>query len=264
MGKKEREEILQYASMRYGTEAEYLWKTSPSYAVLRHAENRKWYGVLMNVPRERLGLSGKGEVDILNVKCDPVLGGSLRLQAGFLPGYHMKKDSWVSILLDGTVDQDTILSLLDMSFQETSAQKKKRTPRLGGQREWIVPANPKYYDVEKAFQKQDVILWKQSNHIAVGDIVYLYVAAPVSALLYRCQALEVDIPYDKEPGELNITRVMRIKKLNEFSADAYPLEKLKSYGVSAVRGPRNMPSGLSHALSLPPKEEMGNDGVDSI
>ena len=56
MGKKEREEILQYASMRYGTEAEYLWKTSPSYAVLRHAENRKWYGVLMNVPRERLVL----------------------------------------------------------------------------------------------------------------------------------------------------------------------------------------------------------------
>ena len=132
-----------------------------------------------------------------------------------------------------------------MSFQETSAQKKKRTPRLGGQREWIVPANPKYYDVQKAFQEQDVILWKQSNHITVGDIVYLYVAAPVSALLYRCQALEVDIPYDKEPGELNITRVMRIKKLNEFSADEYPLEKLKSYGVSAVRGPRNMPSGLS-------------------
>ena len=111
MGKKEREEILKYASMRYGTEAEYLWKTSPSYAVLRHAENRKWYGILMNVPRERLGLSGKGEVDILNVKCDPVLGGALRLQAGFLPGYHMKKDSWISILLDGTVDPNTIFSL---------------------------------------------------------------------------------------------------------------------------------------------------------
>ena len=245
MGQNGREEILKYAFTQYGTEPEYLWKTSPLYAVLRHVENRKWYGVLMNVPRERLGLPGKADVDILNVKCDPVLGGSLRLQAGFLPGYHMKKDSWISILLDGTVDLDMIFSLLDMSFRETSMQKKKRLPRMGGQREWIVPANPKYYDVQKAFQEQDVIVWKQSSHVAVGDIVYLYVAAPVSAILYRCQAVEVDIPYDKEPGELNITRVMRIKKLNEFSADAYPLEKLKSYGVSAVRGPRNMPSGLS-------------------
>ena len=248
-----REDVLRYVKEQYETEPEYLWKSTPDSAVLRHADNRKWYGVIMDVPRNRLGLSGYEPVDILNVKCDPVFGGVLRRQKGFLPGYHMKHDTWLSVLLDGTVEKDTVFSLIDMSFEMTSGQKKK-PPSVGGQREWIVPANLKYYDVQKAFREQDIILWKQSNNIAVGDIVYLYVALPISAILYRCQALEVDIPYDQEPGELHIRRVMRIKKLEEYPPDAYPIDILKTYGVGAVRGPRCMPASLSARMR---KEERG-------
>ncbi|MCD7760481.1 MAG: MmcQ/YjbR family DNA-binding protein, partial [Clostridiales bacterium] len=42
------------------------------------------------------------------------------------PGYHMNKSNWVSILLDGTVADDTILDLLDMSVQNTATKRRKR------------------------------------------------------------------------------------------------------------------------------------------
>ena len=45
----------------------------PHNAVLRHPENRKWYAVLMQVSREKLGLAGAGPVDIVDLKCDPAL-----------------------------------------------------------------------------------------------------------------------------------------------------------------------------------------------
>ena len=38
-----KEDLLQYAAKRYGTQPEYLWLSQPNYAVLRHNDNRKWY-----------------------------------------------------------------------------------------------------------------------------------------------------------------------------------------------------------------------------
>lgn len=122
-----RQEILEYASAKYGTDPEYLWRDSPNCAVLRHSGNNKWYGLIMDVPESKLGLSENNTiVDILNVKCDPAINGSLRMQDGFLPAYHMHKGHWISILLDGTVQKERIFSLLDMSFFLTDTRKKNQ------------------------------------------------------------------------------------------------------------------------------------------
>ncbi len=120
-----RQDILRYAQEAYGTEAEYLWEDTPTAAVLRHKTNRKWYAVLMEVPKGRLGLSDEGIVDILNVKCDPLLIGSLLKSDGFLPAYHMSKAHWISILLDGSVPLADMVSLVDLSFQMTEKKIKK-------------------------------------------------------------------------------------------------------------------------------------------
>ena len=37
------QQVFEYVFTQYGTQPEYLWKTHPDYAVLRHADNRKWY-----------------------------------------------------------------------------------------------------------------------------------------------------------------------------------------------------------------------------
>ncbi len=80
----------------------------------------------MDLSREKLGLPGEGMVDALNVKCDPCMSGSLQLQPGILPGYHMNKERWITILLDGTVDLVQIGILLDISY-DMVGQKSKRT-----------------------------------------------------------------------------------------------------------------------------------------
>lgn len=110
-----REEIYEYVKKQYGTVPEYLWKESPESAVLRH-KNGKWYAVLMQVEKSRLGLEGDTEVDIIDVKCNPDMVGLLTQTYGFLPGYHMNKKYWITMLLDGTVSEAKILDFLDMSY----------------------------------------------------------------------------------------------------------------------------------------------------
>lgn len=67
-------------------------------------------------------------MDVLNVKCDPMLAGSLRQQDGFHPAYHMNKDKWLSVRLDGSAPDNEIKSLIDLSYDLTAAKnKKKRT-----------------------------------------------------------------------------------------------------------------------------------------
>lgn len=52
---------------------------------LRHNDNNKWYGVVLEVSADKLGLPKAGIVDVLNVKSDPPLIGSLRRQDGYFP-----------------------------------------------------------------------------------------------------------------------------------------------------------------------------------
>lgn len=252
MGSKEtsdmisfRSDILKQAYEQYKTEPEYLWMKYPGYAILRHADNQKWYGILMDIPRDRLDLPGDGYVDILDIKVDPDLAGSLLLEEGIFPGYHMNKGHWITVLLDGTVDLELIFSLLDMSFQLTGrkVKGKQNGPR---NTKWIVPANPSYFDIEAVIAKGagTQFLWKQSNHIAVGDTVYLYVAAPVSAIRCKCKAVEVDIPHTSKNPNVRMSRAMRLQLAERYDQTPVGLDVLKRHGVSSVRGPRSIPAGL--------------------
>ena len=87
----QRERLLRYAAENYGTTPEYPWDGTPDAAVLRHMGNQKWYGLLMRIPSEKLGLAPGGTADILNVKCSPLETGSLRQKPGIFPAYHMNK-----------------------------------------------------------------------------------------------------------------------------------------------------------------------------
>lgn len=122
-----REQVCGYVKKTYGTEPEYLWPRFPDYAVFRRGDSRKWYGIVMDVPREKLGLPGEGRVDILNVKLgDPLLTGLLTRQPGYRRSYHMGGSSWISILLDGMVPVQDVCGWLDRSFGETAPAKRKK------------------------------------------------------------------------------------------------------------------------------------------
>lgn len=80
----------------------------------------------MDIPQDTLGLAGNKFIDILDVKCDPILVGSLRGKDGFYPAYHMNKTNWITVILDGSVDDGEIKQLIDMSFKLTDIKKKQR------------------------------------------------------------------------------------------------------------------------------------------
>ena len=144
-----REEIFQYVKKKYKTSPDYPFRTAPTYPVLRHADSRKWFALIMDIPREKLGLTGTEYVDIINVKLgDPMLVDMLVRQPGYFYGYHISRSSWISILLDGTVPFEEICRWIDESYAVTASRQKKR--KIRPPKEWIIPANPKYYDIVHA------------------------------------------------------------------------------------------------------------------
>lgn len=77
----------------------------------------------MDVPRVRLGMDGDGIVDILNVKCAPGLYSLLDKRDGILRGYHMG-GTWVSILLDGSIELSQIYAMLRNSYDLVGSQRR--------------------------------------------------------------------------------------------------------------------------------------------
>lgn len=73
----------------------------------------------MRVSKSKFGIKSDNAVDILNLKSDPILIGSLRLKEGVFPAYHMNKEKWIAIFLDGTVPKNEICDLLDLSYDLT-------------------------------------------------------------------------------------------------------------------------------------------------
>lgn len=122
----QRERMIRYVKDRFGTEPEHLWGNEPGFAVFRHSASKKWYGIMMDVPSGKLGLPGDGPVDVLNVKCGMIMIGSLLSEKGFLPAYHMNKNHWISILLNGSVPDDQIFPLLEMSYDSVAPRRRKQ------------------------------------------------------------------------------------------------------------------------------------------
>ena len=242
-----REAVIAYIKKKYKISPEYPWAKYDSNAVFRHSDNKKWFALVMEVGKDRLGLLGDGSVDVINLKIDDLMFRDMLLrERGILPAYHMNKKHWITVLLDGTVKADRVYEWIDASFLATASKKKQK--KMSPPREWIIPANPKYYDVVGAFEASDLVTWKQSSDIHVGDMIYMYVAAPYSSILYKCKAVEVDIPYHFSDKNLTVKNAMKVELLEKYESGVWSFERMKQFGVYAVRGPRNMPAELKREM----------------
>jgi len=62
----------------------------------------------------------------INLKCEPFMSQNLRRDfAAIIPGYHMNKKHWNTIILDGSISDDKILFLVDLSFELVYSGLKK-------------------------------------------------------------------------------------------------------------------------------------------
>ena len=113
--------IIEYVRQKYGDELEFLWEKFSDNAVWRRKDNKKWYGALLTVNKSKLGLPVDEKTEILDLRTENTE--SIVDGAGFFKGYHMNKKSWLTVLLDGTVDINKIYPLIDESYK--LANKKK-------------------------------------------------------------------------------------------------------------------------------------------
>lgn len=214
---------------KYKIIPEFLWEKNPTFGVFRNQKSKKWFGIIMNIDKSKIIPDQKGEIEILNLKLDDK---NYLQEKGIYSAYHMNKKSWVSIILDETLTDEEIMKLVEISYGLSALNK-----------EWIMPANPTYFDVITYIESMPIFSWKQPKNINLGDTVYIYLGAPYSAIIYKCKVTELDIYHDQKD------RVMNLNVVKKYDQKEYPFSKLKEFGLNSVRSPRRIPYRLSEKLN---------------
>lgn len=229
----------------YHEEPDFPWtsEANKDFGVFRNQKNRKWYGLVMHIPYQNFK-NQEGNVDVLNVKVknpDHVID-----RITVFPAYHMNKENWISILLDDSFSDEAVMKYIQESRSFTESSVKRDA---NGNRSWIIPSNPKYWDIISYWENTDESIWNQGRGIALGDTVYMYVGVPYSAIMYKCIVIETDLYYDDYLDRNGRPkRCMRLKIISRYPKDAFDRPLLISYGVTTVRGPRSIPEGLKQEI----------------
>lgn len=120
------QELHEFLVSQYGAESDHPIKEEHSITVFMRPDNKKWFAATKNIGCKSLGIDRAGRIDILNVKLDPRMVAKLRVREGFMPAWYMNQNSWVTILLDGSVTNEEIRSYLDMAYANAGDKRGKR------------------------------------------------------------------------------------------------------------------------------------------
>ena len=120
-----KKEFLDYCLDTYGTSPDYPFEEDFVTAVLRHADNNKWYALVMRLSRRRLGFDSDEIIDVVNLKLPTEMFGSFGAEDGVYPAYHMNKLHWISVLLSDA-SEDAVRFLVNASFEATKDKRKRR------------------------------------------------------------------------------------------------------------------------------------------
>lgn len=111
-----RQDIIDFCLTFPNVYEDYPFKDT-NWTLMRHMGNRKNFATIY----ERFGQIW------INVKCEPNMTFTWRNSfESVLPGYHMNKDHWNSIILDGTVPDDAIKNMIYDSFELTKPRRKTK------------------------------------------------------------------------------------------------------------------------------------------
>lgn len=223
--------IAAWIASKYGEHEDRPFAKTPEHAVFRAAHTKKWYVLIMHIKKSLLtGIPGdRGEVDVMNLKIDPAESEALLRRPGIFPAYHMNHASWISVILDGTVDDSELFRLIGVS--------RSYADPLGseGRTSYLIPSNPKVYDVDAEFERSGQIMWHAPRGVKVGDTVYIYYGSPVSAVRYRCEVTQTGLSADYD------SRVQMLLRPTARYDDSFcPFSRLNELGIRAVRSARRV------------------------
>ena len=220
------------------------FKKRPDNTCLRIPGNQKWYGLIMYEERAKVQQDdSEGYVELINLKVPEAEVSKLICETGIYPAWHMNKKTWVSVLLDDTLKDDRIWALI---LQSRNLVSGTAVPKASN--EWIVPSNPKYYDIKRHFRINHISHWKQSIRASVGDIVYIYSGAPDSAILYKTIVVETDIPSPYQDRNIKMKKVMKLKVVKKYPPELLTMKVLRTFGVRSMQGSKRVPLELKKVI----------------
>lgn len=114
---KQSKMVIQFVRERYGDELEFLWKKFPDNAVWRRKDNQKWYGAILTVRGNKIGLDTDEAVEIIDLRMAPEQAENILRKAHYYPGWHMNKKSWYTIVLNGSVSDEEICMRINESYR---------------------------------------------------------------------------------------------------------------------------------------------------
>ena len=117
-----RKEFTEYILKNNVTNEEKPWADSLEFSVFRHLSNKKWFAIIMPVAADKFGLDLGGEVEVVNLKCEPFLIDNFLDGKSVFRAYHMNKTHWISVVID-FAEEEKLKMLVDMSFELTDAKK---------------------------------------------------------------------------------------------------------------------------------------------
>ena len=174
----------------------------------------------------------------------------------------------VALLLDDAVIEETYkLSMFGINGEAEKRHHKtpsNKTSQRDEIRKWMIPANPKYFDIAGCLNKYGHVYWRQHYNFQTGDIIYIYVASPDSAVRYKCIVEGHDLPssIDNEfeleffvnpkdyENSKNHNRWMKMRLLSSINSDQLTMIHLLENGMNkAPQGCINLShSGFNELL----------------
>ena len=112
-----RNDLIKYLQQEYICEIDYPWEKYPGYVVIRRKDNQKWFAGIFTITGHKVGLYTNEPIDVVNLKCEPDLIPNIIRESGIYPAYHMNKQHWISVDIEGYEDAEKFKMLVDMSYQ---------------------------------------------------------------------------------------------------------------------------------------------------
>ncbi len=108
---------MEYVRKKYGDELEFLWAKFPDNAVWRRKDNQKWYGAILTVKGNKLGLNTDKLVEIIDLRMDAANRETILSREGYYPGWHMNKKSWYTLVLDDGISDEELQLRITESYE---------------------------------------------------------------------------------------------------------------------------------------------------
>ena len=106
----------------YGDNPDFPWGEKDG-GVFRNPDTCKWYGLIMNTNKSKLDRKQSGAVDVMNLKISAEKIPELIKRDGVYPAYHMNKKYWISVVLNDTLPDETVMALIEESHSFSCPKK---------------------------------------------------------------------------------------------------------------------------------------------